>query len=554
MLGQPPRMPRRTAVLVIHGISPQPRYGIQDEFATQLAEHLNRPAGWGFTRPVNGAGPWEADVIFPAIGVPNASIEDIRPSLLRVHQREPDPEDPALPFIDVYEAYWSPIDKGQTTPLSVLTWMLKNAFVPANTSARLCAELRKTLFDVGYVVAALLMALALTYVIYRTGASAYGAVRAIAATGSPTAVAGAPSFFDMIVRPFDSLTGITPRAAVALLASAVGAYLLVQAAIAALNLVRQRARLKGERGQLRRRLIVTMGLLIVGCGVLLYGMQFHINAHGDALGRSAFLLVAATGSLRLLLSIGNDFLVNRLGDVQIYTTHDENSRFYAFRAQIGEIAARSLVKILRARDPNGDPLYDRVFVAGHSLGSTIAMDMLILVHEMVEEDGITKDEWRRIRALLTFGTSLEKTKFFFDVRQPSISASYQQWRSDIYGHVFTPNFDALRGDNDTGVVGIHWANYWYFEDIVANEVSSYRSAIAPREPLWRGPRTPDTLAHFFTALSQSPLVCQNARLASCFPRHIWVHSDYFTDDAFWFSKVDADGTPYHGALEILLTS
>ncbi|MGB8519130.1 MAG: hypothetical protein WCD38_03090, partial [Candidatus Tumulicola sp.] len=49
------------------------------------------------------------------------------------------------------------------------------------------------------------------------------------------------------------------------------------------------------------------------------------------------------------------------------------------------------------------PLYDRVVVAAHSLGSTIGMDALLSIHELTQEGGVTSEQWNRLRAFVTFG-------------------------------------------------------------------------------------------------------------------------------------------------------
>ncbi|MBV8338818.1 MAG: hypothetical protein JO343_02615 [Candidatus Eremiobacteraeota bacterium] len=200
-------------------------------------------------------------------------------------------------------------------------------------------------------------------------------------------------------------------------------------------------------------------------------------------------------------------------------------------------------------------------VVAHSLGSTISMDALLNLHNLVEEGGLESDQWRRIRAFVSLGTALEKTKFFFDAQNPGLSASYQQWRSDLYGHLFTSDFHALQRDNSAAnplTVGIYWANYWYYTDIVSNAIDSYRSDVQPGHALSALEPSPLQDAFSPAALEKMNVVAQNARLGSRFavpnPLHIWVHSDYFGDDEFWRSGNDKVGTPYHGLLEILLTA
>ena len=87
------------------------------------------------------------------------------------------------------------------------------------------------------------------------------------------------------------------------------------------------------------------------------------------------------------------------------------------------------------------------------------MDALLNIHEMYSEGGLTEEQWLRLRALVTFGPALEKTKFFFDVKRPTVSASADHWRSDVYGKLFTKDFAILSANERTRDSGIFWANY-----------------------------------------------------------------------------------------------
>ena len=57
------------------------------------------------------------------------------PTISRVHVQG-DVDGTSNPFIDVVEAYWSPMDKGLTSAMGVLTWLLRALFVPLNTTAK----------------------------------------------------------------------------------------------------------------------------------------------------------------------------------------------------------------------------------------------------------------------------------------------------------------------------------------------------------------------------------------------------------------------------------
>src|SRR5262245_14547113 len=75
--------------------------------------------------------------------------------------------------------------------------------------------------------------------------------------------------------------------------------------------------------------------------------------------------------------------------------------------------------VYAARAPGGrEPLYDRVVVVGHSLGSIVAYDLL---DDLILEDrlkGLPYDAAHRTEMLLTFGSPLEKTAYLFRTQRP----------------------------------------------------------------------------------------------------------------------------------------
>jgi hypothetical protein len=152
------------------------------------------------------------------------------------------------------------------------------------------------------------------------------------------------------------------------------------------------------------------------------------------------------------------FLAQFFGDVQIYRTHDENATFYALRRQILELVERTIVETIKAE-------YDRVYVFAHRLGSTIGLDALVRIYNLRIETGVEEEHWRRIRGFVTFGTALEKTRYFIDAYGQSLSASLEEWQDDYYGVVFTPHEMVLTQSNDIAE-GIYWENYWYFWDFI----------------------------------------------------------------------------------------
>jgi hypothetical protein len=100
-------------------------------------------------------------------------------------------------------------------------------------------------------------------------------------------------------------------------------------------------------------------------------------------------------------------IVGYVGDVAIYTTTDEKSKFSAIRNQILAVSQSLLLDLL------ADKGYDRVILAGHSLGSVIAYDTLNRINLQANVDADTAALLPRLKGLVTFGSPLDKIAFFF---------------------------------------------------------------------------------------------------------------------------------------------
>ncbi len=506
----------KTAVFAIHGISPIQRYSFADQFAE------------GFLGALNAAVPggWKQTAYWPPVQ-PLTTANGLRATSMRIFRTTTTADDPASPVFDVYEGYWSPLSKGKTNAASLLGWLLNVTFRAASATASIPATWKKLFWDLGYVGSLLGVAVLLLVVAVLVAMKALVVFAASFGFASP----GIASFVDS---PVQAALRLPVAAYVELFVNVAAAYVFVEL----LFLLRSAAQRAGDKSRLiaetaaghrlHKKLIdaaswhrwaiaaaVVIEIVLVALALLIAWMSTGDPLHAaPAVG----LFVLAAGALRLART-GLDFVIeNVLGDVQVYTTHDTTATLYGVREAIIATVAESLVGVLRAERAPNVPLYDRVHVAAHSLGTTIAVDILIRLRQMVQEGAITPAQWSIVRSFTSFGTSLEKTRFLTDVRHPTPTAAFDQWQNDIYGNLFTKEPTVLA--EPTNANGIFWTNIWYERDVVANEIVSYRSDVAAGADL-----------STFGAVERE--ICENHELPTLWPVYAFIHSNYIGDGRFW---------------------
>ena len=493
---------------------------------------------------------WAATPYWPRV---SQRIEDpvLKPSALRLHSRcERHHTEPSTQVYDVYEGYWSPLSKGKSKLVSLAFWLLRITFLATSSTARIPATWGKFFWDLGYVFVALGFVLALFGGAALAGAKAW--TNYLALFDLTTAPA---SFWKFASSPFAALDGLPSYAWVHLILIVVLAYFvvqLVQLAWGRYQGYRRNSELlkdSGSGGHFRAETIaagrfhgvltIVFILAFVALGAvdwIMLANNYHGGDPGGVVWESVWLIVTV-GLVQLGRWLADFVVENILGDVQIYTTHDCNNVFYTIRQQIVAAVTNAVLGAVNAvavkldandepivvRDAHGvpvpaPPLYEKIHIAGHSLGSTIAMDVLLRVRQLSYEGAVTEDAWGRVRSLTTFGTALEKTRFLLDVRNPTVSAAQQQWQNDAYGRFFTLERDTLNHPDNSN--GIYWENLWYFHDIVANQIVSYKSDARPGSFAWANAERD---------------ICVNHRIPH--PRWPWafVHGDYIGDALFWKS-------------------
>jgi hypothetical protein len=496
-------MSERVAIVAVHGVAPHPRYEFQDQVSSLLCTRLNER---------DGPGTWTLDVINPR-DVLERGVDDPLPTTSRVLRIGDDVTEPAATFYDVIEAYWSPIDKGETNWFWVLQWILRSVFAPFNTTARIHAPFLKQFFDFSFIGGALLLSFALfalSLVMVWESAIRLATITGISQRSTVGEAIGA------LNASVTSPTGHPVVLIVWLLIGIVGAFLVGQALGAIFKTWTQRKALARNRGAIWHRVLAILIVAILG-SAMIYGMADARFPTGRSMGWSGvtfLVLIFLAFQIGYALLIG--FIVNFFGDVEIYATRDENdARFYGLRDAIMDTAVTALMRaVTPAR--NGGYDYDRVILLSHSLGGTIATDAITRLKQACEQGALALEQFEKVRAFVMLGSSLEKTRYFFDVSGATPSVSYEEWRGKAYESIFSADPAVMQKKDGAK---IFWLNYWYFQDPICDEILSYAD------------------------------VCRNEQGS----RHITpfdplIHSDYLYDPWVWFSSEDGE---HLGMLDVI---
>jgi len=237
--------------------------------------------------------------------------------------------------------------------------------------------------------------------------------------------------------------------------------------LAALAMAR-RAYLRSHENELRADpallcLLFLAFLLHLSCVAIplriLFVSGFHVKGHaGWTLLYSTVwvwpLLIAISAKVRTIL-------IEYVGDVAIYVTPNKLDRFEEVRTKIKDLA-RSVASAVYTACEDGTNhrfLYNQVAIVGHSLGSVIAYDTL---NRLMLDDWLSSNHLgiaNRTNSLITFGSPLEKTAFFFTIQgkdtlrirerlaatvQPLIQ-SYEMFRKFPWINIYSRN-DIVSGD------------------------------------------------------------------------------------------------------------
>ena len=177
------------------------------------------------------------------------------------------------------------------------------------------------------------------------------------------------------------------------------------------------------------------------------------------------------GALAFLVSalgIGA-FLRNFLGDVYYWTTYEETDTKHQKREEVLKRGREVLTHVLHQPD------VDRVIVAGHSLGTAVAVDTLLSLArseraEVSRGEGAAEPLLPKVDIFLTWGSPVDKIHYFFESYQ-SRSYRYSRTVEELRGDLETPPFAKNRKPH------AHWINFWDPADIIGGPLTTPCSAV-----------------------------------------------------------------------------
>jgi len=163
------------------------------------------------------------------------------------------------------------------------------------------------------------------------------------------------------------------------------------------------------------------------------------------------------------------FIIEFVGDVAAYISPYKESKFDELRRQIRKIGL-NVGKIVYGFGPKVAtvPEYDKVVLVGHSLGSVLAYDTL---NALINVDNVCTSTKRRnvvqrTRALITFGSPLDKTAFIFRIQ----ARREEDWIREQLAASVQP---LIVSYEDYRPATLTWINIWSPMDIISGSLEYY---------------------------------------------------------------------------------
>ncbi|MGA8010852.1 MAG: hypothetical protein WB949_00300 [Candidatus Acidiferrales bacterium] len=483
---------KRQAMLVIHGIGEQNPYETLDSFARGVFTYLTTTRHYRARLcPIEIAhADWtqvgmRIDIFPPAPKLPPCPDKDEPPQFER--QMEGDPKSlerlEPLAYVDLFEYYWAPITEDKLNAADTLKWLLKSDFTPLrhfadNLQEMLAVRELSWASSLWYAAKLYFRELARVIFLYLPLAAGVGAVLWWLAQEHT---------WSKVLKPFQKIfwADFTWPDGLALFLYLLFA-LLAWFGLQSLDELRSEP---GKSVEIRSDGIWFVLNLALTAIFLAAALAVDLHWHGHVLlklwqfvsaGRRWVPLAGA-----LLATILTYALTAYVADVAVYVNMDAKSKNFVARNAILKGSTDAL-KMLLASDR-----YDRVILAGHSLGSVIAYDTIndLLAERSADSDAppdqptpyLELPQLQKLKGLVTFGSPLDKIYYFFrehvkrdQAIRAQILSMLHSFRRDSSGRDYGEfSFGYYLRQLDDQRDPIVWLNAWALVDPVSSELKFY---------------------------------------------------------------------------------
>jgi hypothetical protein len=397
---QPPEFPLRSrniAMLVIHGIGEQNPYETLDSFARGVFQFLLQKPGIH-------------DVDLSSVRV---ALKDWTQVGMRITVNPGEGAD-LEGLVDIFEYYWAPQTEDKLNWKDTLNWLIRTDLTPLRYFADNLQEMmdaRGASFGSAFWYSIKLYAREILRVLLLYLPLAVGLLWLLAWLSHPRTIWDSVKPIGAALRPYSAW----PKPLV--LACYASALLMTWFMIQSLGAYLRRGR-KTMQGWAEG---VWFGLALLSAAF--FFMLGSYLASRFAVDMSPLLAVIfSKGVLLSLLAVSlaalwRYILTGYVADIAVYESSDAKSKNFVARNAILQGSSAALARILT------NDRYDRVILAGHSLGSVIAYDTINdLLAQFNGASGPVSDrlvlpltlaQLQKLRGLVTFGSPLDKIYYFF---------------------------------------------------------------------------------------------------------------------------------------------
>jgi hypothetical protein len=164
------------------------------------------------------------------------------------------------------------------------------------------------------------------------------------------------------------------------------------------------------------------------------------------------------------------------GDVVRYLDLDPRSKHYETRQKIIDGAIEDLCALMEDK-------YDRIIIAGHSLGSVIAYDAINRIILQLNAGVIKENLAEKITGLVIFGSPLDKIAFFFREYIPGEKNMQRKILADRHTFrtcsLLQPEEGIRDPDPFNQLQQVIWLNFWHYKDYISGRLDLYDLSKVP---------------------------------------------------------------------------